>query len=276
MRLGIFGKIFPGSDPDAVFESVAAHGLYSVQFNTVSAGLLPLPDDVPDEVLGAIRTASARHGVKLESLSTTFNMIHPDPAVREDGVMRLSALARAAQALEIPVLTLCTGTRDPENMWRAHPDNARPEAYRDLCTTLAAALEASEGTGVTLAFEPEQANVITTVSGSAQLLKDMGSPRLGVLLDLANLLTLETLPRQHEVLADALETLSERIVLAHAKDLTPDMRVVAPGQGVLDFAAYLGGLSEVGFGGALIMHGLTVDETPESTAQMRAALPSPT
>jgi sugar phosphate isomerase/epimerase len=44
------------------------------------------------------------------------------------------------------VITLCTGTRDPENMWRWHPENASSQAWSDLLSSMEAALRiAGEG-----------------------------------------------------------------------------------------------------------------------------------
>ena len=275
MRLGIFAKTFPGTDPDAVLRQVARHGLREVQFNTACAGLPSLPDAVPDAALERIRAASERHGVRLSALSGTFNMIHPDEEVREAGVRRLGVLARACDALEIPVLTLCTGTRDPVDMWRAHPENRSPEAYRDLLTTMRAALDETALTGVTLAFEPEGGNVVTSADEAVRLLDDLASDRLGVVFDPANLLQHGAFSQQRKVLGRALEPLFPRIVLAHAKDVTTDGRVVPLGRGAVDFATYVELLVRSGFGGPLILHGMAADGVAESLIHLHKLLATP-
>ena len=86
-------------------------------------------------------------------------MAHPDPAVRSAGRARLAALIAAAPALGTRVVTLCTGSRDPDDMWRAHPDNGSPEAWPDSLEQIAAALTVAERHDVVLAFEPEHNNV---------------------------------------------------------------------------------------------------------------------
>jgi sugar phosphate isomerase/epimerase len=65
----------------------------------------------------------------MAAVSGTFNMIHPNPRKRRDGLRRLGVLAGACGQLGTSVITLCTGTRDPEDMWRSHPENDVPEAW---------------------------------------------------------------------------------------------------------------------------------------------------
>ena len=58
------------------------------------SGLDPLPDAIPEEAATAIRAASTAAGVEIAAVSGTFNMIHPDPAVRADGLRRLAVARR--------------------------------------------------------------------------------------------------------------------------------------------------------------------------------------
>jgi sugar phosphate isomerase/epimerase len=53
------------------------------------------------------------------------------------------------------VVTVCTGSRDPESMWRKHPDNDTPEAWADLLVQIERAVQLAEEYGVTLGVEPE-------------------------------------------------------------------------------------------------------------------------
>ena len=155
------------------------------------------------------------------------------------------------------MITLCTGTRDPKNMWRWHPENTSPQAWEDLLRSMNAALQIAEEEDVTLAFEPEQANVINTASKGRSLLDAMQSPRLKVVMDAANLVVPGTEQQMHSVLNEAFDLLGEHIVLAHAKDRGIDDTFQAAGSGVLDYDYYLRSLEAVSFDGPLIIHGLT-------------------
>ena len=54
------------------------------------------------------------------------------PRLRADGLARLATLIRAAPLMGMPLVTLCTGTRNPTDQWAHHPDNAGPAAWHDL------------------------------------------------------------------------------------------------------------------------------------------------
>jgi len=64
----------------------------------------------------------------MAAISGTFNMCHPEQAERAKNLVRLRVLAGACRPLGVSVITLCTGSRDPQDMWRRHPDNDTPEA----------------------------------------------------------------------------------------------------------------------------------------------------
>src|ERR671921_1729868 len=191
VRLGIFAETFARLSPEGAFDALASYGLRGTQFNMSVAGLPPMPDEIDPALADRVRDAAADRNIVLVAVSGTFNMIHPDVGVRRDGLCRLGVLAGACERLGTSTVTLCTGTRDPEDMWRRHPDNARPEAWRDLLATMQEALETAEEHGVTLAFEPETGNVVESAEKGRRLLDEMRSPRLKVVMDAANLFDAE-------------------------------------------------------------------------------------
>ena len=160
MKIGIFAKTFVRSSLEATLDAVRAHDLDCVQFNLACAGLPTLPDVLEPATVEHIRAALAARGLQMAAISGTFNMAHTDPAERAKNLARLRVLAGACAGLDTQVITLCTGSRDPKDMWRRHPDNDTPAAWRDMTDCLAQALQIAEDCGVTLAFEPEVANVI--------------------------------------------------------------------------------------------------------------------
>ena len=223
MRLGIFARTFSRPSLEGVLDAVAGHGLRETQFNMSVAGLSSMPEEVDPTLADRVREAAARRNVALAAVSGTFNMAHPDEGVRQDGLRRLDVIAGACRRLGTSTITLCTGTRDRENMWRRHPDNTTPEAWRDMLATMQAALETAEERGVTLAFEPEINNVVDSAEKGRRLLDEMRSPRLKVIMDAANLFDADDparrLSRSAEILHEAFELLGGDVVIAHAKDV---------------------------------------------------------
>jgi sugar phosphate isomerase/epimerase len=277
MKLGIFTKTFGAPTLDAKLAAVRANGMADVQFNLSCAGLPSLPDD-PETLDPAtctlIRETFTRHGVNMTAVSGTFNMIHPDEAARTAGLRKLGVLASACAALGTSIVTLCTGTRDPQNMWRRHPDNDAPEAWTDLLGSMERALALTEDSGVTLAVEPEVANVVDSAAKARRLLDTLQSPRLKIIMDGANIFHAGELVHMHAVLDEAFSLLGPDLVLAHAKDLVRDGAAGdrAAGTGVLDFPYYLKLLGAVGYRGPLIMHSLGEHEVAQTVAFLQAKL----
>jgi sugar phosphate isomerase/epimerase len=264
LNLGIFGKTFPRPALEDVLDAVAQTGLRVLQFNFASAGLPSLPPSVDPPLLERIRTAVQNRNLTLAAVSGTFNMIHPDPGQRAEGLRRFSILAGACRDLGVPTVTLCTGSRDPGDMWRPHPDNNLAQAWRDLTRSLEQALAAAARTDLVLAVEPEPGNVISSASKARRLLDEMQSPRLKIVMDPANLLQGWRPTERAGVLDKAFDLLGPDVVLAHAKELDAGGEAggLAPGQGVLDWEHYLARLRGLDFTGPLVMHGLREAEVP--------------
>jgi sugar phosphate isomerase/epimerase len=274
MELGIFAKTFSRPTVGQTLQAAAGVGLTAVQFNLSVLGLPTVPDTVPAEAIAATREAAARTGVELAAISGTFNTAHPDPGVRKAGVARFPVLCQAASALGIPVITLSSGSRDPRNMWRYHPDNSTDAAWSDSRDSLTALAGAAAGHGITLAVEPEHANVLATAALARRMLDEIGSPALGIVFDAANLIdpALATPESMPTAITQAVTLLGPDIVLAHAKELTTGRRPVPAGAGMLPWDVITGALDGAGFGGTLVIHGLSEPDVPLAVRTVRGAM----
>lgn len=261
-RIGIFARTFPGTEPEAVLAAVRDAGFDCAQFNLSSAGLPSMPDAVPEGVAERVAAAARATSVGIAALSGTYNMIHPDPAERARGLRRLGVVLEAAARIGAPMVTLCTGTRDPDDMWRAHLDNGTPEAWRDLVASMAAAAGRAEAAGVDLGVEPETTNVVGSAEAARRLIDDVGSPRVRVVLDPANLAEHADRAASRDLVARAVDLLADRISLVHAKDRRADGSVAAPGGGVVDFADMARRLAGIGYAGPVVAHGFGPEEAP--------------
>jgi sugar phosphate isomerase/epimerase len=159
-------------------------------------------------------------------------------------------------------------------MWRRHPDNDTPEAWRDMIAAMAEAASLAEAHGVTLAVEPEVANVVDSAQKARRMLDEVRSPALKICIDGANVFHLGELPRQREILDEAFQLLGDDIVLAHAKDLDHDGAAghLAAGHGLLDYDHYLTLLHQIGFDGAIVLHGLSEAQIDGCVAMLRAKI----
>jgi sugar phosphate isomerase/epimerase len=275
MYPAIFARTYPSTNAPEVFAAAAADGYRGVQFNLISAGVPTLPDQLPDGLAEKIKHQSHAAGVVLAALSGTYNMAHPDPNFRASSRKAFGNVIEAARRMGAPVVTLCTGSRDPEDMWKHHPDNQSALAWSVLRSELDYALPLAEAAGIRLAIEPEPGNVVNHAQAARRLLNEVASPFLGIVLDPANLLSPETLREQHEVLAEAAQLLGSSLLLAHIKDIDPSGRVTTPGRGAVDLPAFVASLRSVAYDGALIAHGFSKKYAAEVSRLLADLIGSP-
>lgn len=238
------------------------------------AGLPMMPDVIPSELPARARRETAARGITIASVQGTFNMCHPDAEHRRTGLRQLRVLAAACRELGTSMIHLCSGTRDRENMWRRHPDNGTPEAWRDMAACMREAVEIAKEASVVLAFEPEVNNVVDSAEKARRLLDETGSERLKVNMDAANLFHAGELARMDKILDRAFEILGKDIVLAHAKDLDHDGDAghLPAGKGRLDYDRYLSLLHACGYKGPLYLHSLSGAQVPGCAAFLREKL----
>jgi sugar phosphate isomerase/epimerase len=229
--------MFPRHTAEGVAEAVASAGFGLAQLNLSSFGAPTLPAPDTDIDLNRVRTAFDSHDVVIWGVSATFNAIHPDLAIRRSGTTRACTLISNIGRLGAQVATLCTGTRDTEDMWRSHPDNDTSEAWHDMRSTLDELLDAAGRADIVLGIEPEQANVVRDAAAAHRLLAELGSDarRVGIILDPANLVTPRTLDRQNAILREAFDLVGSSVIAIHAKDVVQGNGYAAAGVGGLDY-----------------------------------------
>ncbi len=274
MEIGIFARTFFRPTLEETLDAVVGHDLRCIQFNFALCGGESMPATIEPRLTRRVRRATTDRDISIAAVSGTFNMIHPDASRRTDGLRRLHVLASACADIGTVIITLCTGTRDPGDMWSAHPDNQSDEAWRDLLTSMAQAVAIAEETGVNLAFEPEVSSVVDTVEKGRRLLDAIRSPHLKVVMDPANLFHRGQIGAMPDVLDRAFDLLGHDIVIAHAKDLSQDGEAghEAAGEGLLDYDRYLRLLCGVRFDGPLILHSLTETQVDGCVAFLREKL----
>jgi len=274
IQIGILLGTFGSGTLEARLDAVKACGFDCVQVSLDCAGLSDLPEEIPPDVAGRIRREAAARGITIAAAQGTFNMSHPDPEHRKTGLRRLRVLAEACPQLGASKIHLCTGTRDRGSLWRRHPDNDSPEAWRDMVACVREASDIARQARVVLAFEPEVNNVVDSAQKARRLLDEIASPFLKVTIDPANIFHAGELPRMSEMLDEAFALIGKDVVLAHAKDLDHDGDAghLAAGKGKLDYDRYVSLLHRHRFQGPLLLHGLSEAQVPGCVAFVREKL----
>lgn len=274
MKPGIFAKPFDGRTPAELFAAARNAGYETVQYNMACSGLGPLPLAICNEAADEVRAASQQTGITIAAVSATYNMIHPDRSVRENGRRAFRAIAAAAHRMGTRLLTVCTGTFDPHDQWRHHRANATPEAWRELCGEFRLLLPIAAEHDICIGVEPELANVVNSAQRARDLLDTFGNDHIRIVFDAANLFeTVASQEEQRQIVENAITLLADSIALAHAKDRRPDGSFATAGTGILDYAHYLSTLQRSGFNGSIVAHGLTAAEAPAVAAFLKSHLP---
>jgi sugar phosphate isomerase/epimerase len=262
MTPGIFARTYAAKFPGDLFARIRSDGFSAVQFNLSSAGLASLPPEFPDGKGEELARAALEAGLTICALSGTYNMAHPDAQQRQRDRRGFLNVLRTARAMNVSLVTLCTGSRDVTNMWHAHPDNRTEAAWATLREELDLVIPAAQEYGVKLGIEPEPGNVIANALLARKILDEVGSKSLGIVLDAANLLPPELHARQDEVVAQATDLLADDLLLVHAKDVDSAGANVPAGKGAVDLPGFVARVRQAGYDGPLVAHNFEEAEAP--------------
>lgn len=283
-QLGVFAKHISRETPEELFDALAGFGFDCAQFNAACLGIPTLPDQIDAALWSRAARAAQRAGVRVVALSATFNLLDENKFRLTDNFRRLKVLAQGATIFGADLLTLCSGTRNQQDMWTYHPQNQSPAAWQEMVEGMRRALEIASEHDLNLGIEPEVANVVSSANDGMRLIKELESNRIRIVFDPANLYRPPADPRRdgHEI-THALTLLGDRIAIAHCKDIAapPKKGVghqhgeelythVAAGTGILDYRHYISELRRLAPTDVpLILHGLSEEQIPRSVAFIR-------
>ncbi len=271
MQVGTMSGTFQRPTLEESLDASLEHDIRHLQFNWGSAhpsGSLP---EVIDEIAIYAGAEFKKRDMVVAAVAGNANMVDIDPENRQKAIDKVLMIIPACARIGTNVIATCTGSRNPESMWRDHPDNQSAETWKTLRNTLEQILPAAEAAGVDIAFEPEYNNVCQNARLSRRLIDEMASPRLKVVMDAANIFGKDDLERMTEVLDEAFDLLGDHVAIAHGKDLDHggDAGHLPAGTGKLDYAHYVKLLCGLSFDVPVILHGLSEEQLPESAAMLR-------
>ena len=277
MQIGAFSPEIHASDVEGVFARAQALGFTQMQYDFISSHGEEMPEAFYPNEVERVAQAARDYGIQITAVNGTFNMIDRDEALLQENIRRFRLIAEAARALDCGVVTLCTGSRHPESMWRYHSDTAGEDAWQQLLRTTRAILPFAEENGVVLGVETEASNTVFTIERTRRFLDEIANPRLKVIMDCANLFPAGTAHRENmrPTIRKAFDLLGQDIVLAHGKDVCEgdEVRFAAPGNGIVDYGYYFSLLKGTDYNGGLILHGIHAeDEFEPSISFIRGEL----
>jgi sugar phosphate isomerase/epimerase len=267
LQVGIFNGYFPYPLEEQ------ARRIKALGFNTVQLDLafqdidFSLPESITLEKAKRVRETFRDHDLPICAVSGYTNIVHPDPAERGRRLAMLKAILRNARSFGTPYVISETGTYNPSSDWVAHPRNRTEEGFAECRAVIADLVRTAYDHGAIFLLETYVNNVVGTVEETVRMFAEIDHPALGLLLDPTNYFEAHNIGKMGDVLKQIFDTLSDKIRIAHAKDVKPSadtaekhaevgateghtfrgvgaIELPAPGLGVLDYDAYLKRLSQ--------------------------------
>ena len=236
--LGAFARIFVRDTAEELAIAFEAVELTQVQLNLNALGIptIPTGDDLKHLDFKELSESFSARGRTLWGISATYNTAHPDLSIRRTGTRDAARFISRMRPSGAVAATLCSGSRNPDNMWGRHPETSSEEAWRDFRESLDLLLPAAEESGVLLAIEPEPANAVGDVDRALRLIDELGadSSLVGFILDPANLVSDVPVDDHESTLKRAFDVLGDRTICVHAKDTVPWSSTL-DGNGVVDY-----------------------------------------
>ncbi|MEI9400603.1 sugar phosphate isomerase/epimerase [Mesorhizobium argentiipisi] len=290
MQAGIFTGYFPYELEES------ARRIRALGFNTVQ---LDLHFKDIDLSAGQISTDKARkvrdtfrdHNLPVCCVSGYTNIIHPDKTERDRRLAYLKEIIRNAREFGSPYVISETGTYNTESDWVHHPKNKTEEGFEECRKVISDLARTAYDHGAVFLLETYVNNVVGSVEETVRMFAQVDHPGLGLLMDPTNYFEAHNIDRMDQVLNQVFDTLSDKIRIAHAKDVkrsgsdktekhadigdadahegltfrgVGEIELPAPGLGALNYDLYLKRLSEKHPNIPVIIEHLTEDDVPRA------------
>lgn len=237
-RFGVCAWIYGDVPLDQTLGRIAAAGYDGVE----------LPGEPEAFSPSDVRRALSYHGLRPLGLTasckvpeTRRDLAHPDPAIRDDALRYIVGCLRFAAEIGAPLVQML-----PSGETRLSPMANRTDEWAWSVSGMQEASREAERLGVRICVEPlnrYEAYLVTTVEDAVAYLQAVGSPWVGMTLDLFHASIEE--PDCRTSIAAA----GRRLWHLHAADTNRQ----GLGRGHLDVATITGALHEVGYAGAIVV-----------------------
>lgn len=187
-----------------------------------------------------IKKVFARNDVDIAVLGCYLNLANPNPEKLAAIQKRYMAHIRFASLLGCGVVGTETGA--PNETYTAVPECHGEEALRTFITNLCPVVDYAEKMGVIVAIEPVFKHIVYNPARAKQVLQEIDSPNLQIILDPVNLLDISNYTQQVAIVEEAIEVLGEHIAMVHIKDFRVEnekLISVGAGLGEMDYTAVL-------------------------------------
>lgn len=220
LNLGLRAHDFGQGSPEEIAESLA-------QYKSAKCIQLALAKSFPfiEEKAGQlspgfanyVRDVFAAVDINIAVLGCYINPIHPDPAVKEQSLLRFEEHLRFARDFGCAIVGTETGSKNPDCIY--HPESQTEASFLELVDAIKRLSKVAEKYGSIVGIEGvAHHHTIHNYEKMVRMLDMVDSPNVQVIYDPVNFFPPEQTADQHKFMDEAFERFGDRIVAIHAKD----------------------------------------------------------
>ncbi|OQR00506.1 sugar phosphate isomerase/epimerase family protein [Ligilactobacillus salivarius] len=172
------------------------------------------------------------NGINISILGCYVNIIHPDIRERKQVIQQFKDYLAYAKSFGAGIVATETGSVD--NSFRPLKENYSSDIVNETILEIRKLVEEAEKLGVLIGIEPGVNHPIHDIETTLQVLKDIDSPNLKIILDPMNLVV-KPEDDEVEIVSNAISLLKSNIYAFHIKDydfINGEKKVAAFGKGI--------------------------------------------
>jgi sugar phosphate isomerase/epimerase len=196
--------------------------------------------------LKAIADAFASQNVMIAEVGAWKNIQDPDPVLRQANRQYVTERLAIAEAVGARCCVDITGSYNAKVWYGPHPGNLSQKFFDESVENARTIIDAVKPQRTTFSFEMMGWNVPDSADSYVKLLKAVDRKAFSVHVDVCNIINSpQRFYNNAAVIQEVFQKLGKWVSSCHAKDLEwqPEMNMhfveVIPGQGSLDYKAYL-------------------------------------
>ncbi|MEP6986315.1 MAG: TIM barrel protein, partial [Chloroflexota bacterium] len=153
------------------------------------------------------------------------NLVNSDEPARKEAVRTVQAALQLANWLGARGIDTGPGSMSPDGPWFPHRDNWTAASRKQLLKSLKECAPVAEDTDVYLSMEGHQLVTLESAEITAEILNEVGSPRVTSDYDSANWITREHVFDTGAAVKHHFDVLKKNIISCHAKDIWIENRL---------------------------------------------------
>ncbi|WP_142846287.1 sugar phosphate isomerase/epimerase [Telmatospirillum sp. J64-1] len=218
MQVGIFSGYFPYALEETA-QKIRGLGFNTVQLDLHFKDIDLSAGQITKEKAKRVRETFRDHDLPISCISGYTNIIHPDPGERARRVGYLKEIIRNARDFGSPYVISETGTYNTESDWMHDHRNKTEEGFEECRKVIADLAQEAYDHGAVFLIETYVNNVVGSVEETVKMFAQVDHPGLGLLMDPTNYFEAHNIDAMDKVLNQVFDTLSDKIKIAHAKDV---------------------------------------------------------